>query len=66
MTTTTLCAVLAPTALDADGFGTALLAVGLPDALTIADEQQLGVLLFDQTQGVRMNAAGEKIFAEGK
>ncbi|WP_254507819.1 FAD:protein FMN transferase [Anatilimnocola floriformis] len=66
VTTTTLCAVLAPTALDADGWGTALLAVGLPDAIALADEQQLGVMLFDQAQGVRMNAAGEKVFGDAK
>lgn len=64
--TTTLCAVSAPTALEADAWATVLLAVGLEEAIPLADRQQLAVLLFDQGQGLRSNAAGEKLFDGGQ
>lgn len=66
VTTTTLCAVSAPTALEADAWATVLLAVGLENAIPLADGQQLAVLLFDQVQGVRTNAAGGKLFEHGQ
>jgi NosR/NirI family nitrous oxide reductase transcriptional regulator len=65
-TTTILCAVIAPTATEADMWGTALLAVGLPDGLALADRQQLAVLYFDERQGIRTNGAGEKALAPRK
>jgi thiamine biosynthesis lipoprotein ApbE/Na+-translocating ferredoxin:NAD+ oxidoreductase RnfG subunit len=60
--TATLCAVVAPTGLAADAWATALLAVGLPDALQLADEQHLAVLMLDDQQKVHVNAGGEAIF----
>lgn len=63
-TTTVLCAVIAPTAGDADAWATALLAVGLPEAIALADEQQLAMLFFDQTQGVQMTGLGRKLFGQ--
>lgn len=65
-TTTTLCAVSAPFAVDADAFATALLTLGLPEAIELADQQKVAVLLFDQMQGVRANNAGDKLFGTGK
>lgn len=64
-TTTLLCAVSAPTAMEADAWATALLAVGLPDGIALADQQQLAVLLWDQSQGERMNTAGQRLFSAG-
>lgn len=61
-TTTLLCAVAAPAAMEADAWATALLATGLPAAIPLADQQYLAVLLWDQAQGVQMNAAGERLF----
>lgn len=61
-TTTTLCAVIAPTALEADMWATGLLVTGLPQGIQLADQQQLPVLYFDENQGVRANAAGERAF----
>lgn len=65
-TTTTLSAVSAPTALEADAWATVLLAVGVEAAIPLADRQQLTVLLYDQVQGVRANAAGVKLFEDAK
>lgn len=62
-TTTALCAVLAPSALEADMWATGLLSSGLPQGMELADQQQLPVLFFDESQGMRMNSAGEKAFA---
>lgn len=53
-----LSAVIAPTAVEADAWATALLAVGLPDALTLADEEQLAVLLADPLGTVHTNPSG--------
>lgn len=63
-TTTTLCAVSASSAIEADATATALLIAGLPDAISLADQQMVAALLFDETQGVRTNAAGEKLVGE--
>jgi thiamine biosynthesis lipoprotein len=60
-TTTTLCAVSAPTAIEADALATAMLTVGLPAAIQLADQQKVAVFLFDQSQGERANIAGEKL-----
>ena len=60
-TTATLCAVIAPTAVEADAWATALLAVGLPQALELADQQRLTVLLLDAEQQVHVNEAGAEL-----
>lgn len=65
-TTTMLCAVSAPTAIEADALATALLIVGLPEAIPLADQQKVAMLLFDEMQGVRMNSAGERLFGQGQ
>jgi NosR/NirI family nitrous oxide reductase transcriptional regulator len=57
-----LSAVIAPSAMDADAWATALLAVGLPDALTLADDEELAVLLVDPQDAVHSNPAGEARF----
>jgi FAD:protein FMN transferase len=64
-TTTLLCAVSAPTAVEADVWATALLTIGLPDGIALGDQQQLAVLFWDQSQGMRANAAGERLFSAG-
>jgi NosR/NirI family nitrous oxide reductase transcriptional regulator len=66
VTPTTLCAVSALTAVEADALATALLTLGLPDAITLADQEKVAVLLFDPKEGVRANSAGEKFFGKGK
>jgi thiamine biosynthesis lipoprotein len=60
--TATLATVVAPTAVEADAWATALLAVGLPDALKLADEQQLSALLVDPEQHTRVNLLWSKLF----
>jgi thiamine biosynthesis lipoprotein ApbE len=57
-----LCAVVAPAAREADGWATALLAVGLPDALALADAQQLSALLVDQAGEARVSKSGTRVF----
>lgn len=54
--TVQLCAVLSPKCVDADGWATALLLVGLPEALRLADEHGLTVWLVDQNGQVQTNA----------
>ncbi|MCU0877339.1 MAG: FAD:protein FMN transferase, partial [Pirellulaceae bacterium] len=53
-----LSAVIAPTAVEADAWATALLAVGLPDALSLAVEEGLAILLVDPQDAVHTNPAG--------
>ncbi|WP_425614413.1 FAD:protein FMN transferase [Anatilimnocola sp. NA78] len=60
--TTTLVAVSAATAVEADAWATVLLAVGLPEAMPLADQQQLAILSLDQQQTIHTNAAGKKLF----
>jgi len=60
--TATLATVIAPTAAEADAWATTLLAVGLPDALKLADEQELSVLLMDPEQHIRVNARWSGLF----
>ncbi|QDU30244.1 Thiamine biosynthesis lipoprotein ApbE precursor [Anatilimnocola aggregata] len=62
VTKTMLCAVVAPTAVEADAWATVLLAVGVPAAMPLADQQQLSVLVLDQEHGVQTNAAGNLLF----
>jgi NosR/NirI family nitrous oxide reductase transcriptional regulator len=57
-----LCAVVAPAARDADAWATALLAVGLPNAITLADEQQWSALLVDQAGEVKVSDRGAHDF----
>lgn len=61
--TATLSAVVAPTGLEADAWATALLVVGLPDALALAERQHLALLLLDNQHHVHVNAAGAALFA---
>lgn len=65
-TTTTLCAVSAPTAVEADALATALLTVDLPEALPLADQEKVAVMMFDLKAGVRGNNAGKKLYGPGK
>jgi len=60
--TATLATVIAPTAIEADAWATALLAVGLPDALKLADEQELSVLLVNSEQRTSINSEGAQLF----
>lgn len=53
--TTILAAVVAPTALEADAWATVMLAVGLPDALTLADQQSRPVLLVDPDHQIHLS-----------
>jgi thiamine biosynthesis lipoprotein len=62
--TAQLCAVVAPSGAEADAWGTALLAVGLPEALLMADEQGLAALLLDNEGRVHRNERGKAIFTE--
>jgi NosR/NirI family nitrous oxide reductase transcriptional regulator len=59
---TVLCAVVASTARNADAWASGLLAVGLPDAVALADEQQLSALFVDQAGEVHVSAAGDSVF----
>lgn len=59
--TATLCAVIAPTAVEADAWATALLAVGLPQALELAEQQRLLMLMLDDEQTVYVNTAGSVV-----
>lgn len=61
-TNTVLCAVVSGAARDADAWASALLAVGLPDALALADEQQLSALLVDQAGEVKVSDSGASDF----
>ena len=54
--TVQLCTVLCPKCVDADGWATALLLAGLPEALRLADEHGLTVWLVDQDGQVQSNA----------
>jgi NosR/NirI family transcriptional regulator, nitrous oxide reductase regulator len=60
--TATLAAVIAPTVVEADGWATALLAVGLPEALVIAEQQRLGALLVDPDHNQQVSSRGEVVF----
>lgn len=61
--TAQLCAVVAATGVEADAWATALLAVGLPDALALADGQGLAALLLDNQGRVHRNERGRTVFA---
>jgi thiamine biosynthesis lipoprotein len=56
--TAQLAAVIAPTALEADAWATALLAVGLPDALPLADKHHLSLLMLDKERRMHANEGG--------
>jgi thiamine biosynthesis lipoprotein ApbE/transcriptional regulator of nitric oxide reductase len=60
--TATLAAVVAPRAVDADAWATALLAVGLPEGLRLAEDQQLAALLVDMNHQQHLTGAGKKAF----
>jgi thiamine biosynthesis lipoprotein ApbE/Na+-translocating ferredoxin:NAD+ oxidoreductase RnfG subunit len=62
--TAQLCAVVAPSGVEADAWATALLAVGLPEALPLADEQGLAALLLDNEGRVHRNERGKAIFGD--
>jgi thiamine biosynthesis lipoprotein ApbE len=62
--TATLCAVIAPTAIEADAWATALLAVGLPQALDLAEQQRLMVLLLAADQKTHVNKAGAELLGQ--
>ncbi len=65
-TTTTLCAVSASTALEADALATMLLVAGSPEAIPLADQEKVAVLLFDPKRGEQTNIAGKKLFGAKK
>lgn len=62
--TATLAAVAAPTALEADAWATALLALGLPDGLRLADQQNLAALLLDPGHHQQRTTRGAALFLE--
>ena len=57
-----LAAVIAPTAVEADAWATALLTVGLPEAVSLADDEGLAVLLVDPQDEVSLNTQGAARF----
>jgi NosR/NirI family nitrous oxide reductase transcriptional regulator len=57
-----LAAVIAPTAVEADAWATALLAVGLPESISLADDEGLAVLLVDPQDEVSLNTHGAARF----
>jgi thiamine biosynthesis lipoprotein ApbE len=60
--TVTLAAVVAPTALEADAWSTALLAAGLPRGLHLADEHDLAALLVDLNHQQHHSQQGRDLF----
>jgi thiamine biosynthesis lipoprotein len=62
--TATLAAVVAPTALEADGWATAILATGLPEALALAEQQKLGALIVDTSGQPHITSRGARVFAD--
>src|SRR4029434_10210249 len=61
-TTAELAAVIAPTAVEADGWATALLAVGLPEGLRLAEQQELAALLVDLEHRPQISSRGQALF----
>jgi thiamine biosynthesis lipoprotein len=62
--TATLTAVVARSAVEADGWATALLALGMPEALTLAEEQGLAALIVDQDHNQQFSSRGQTQFGE--
>lgn len=60
--TAVLSAVIAPTALEADAWATALLTLGLPRGLTLAKEQNLAALLLDANHQQQLSSPGRSSF----
>jgi thiamine biosynthesis lipoprotein len=60
--TAILATVVAPTALESDAWATALLAVGLPEALQLADDNELAALLVDSEHEPQLSSRGAAVF----
>jgi thiamine biosynthesis lipoprotein ApbE/Na+-translocating ferredoxin:NAD+ oxidoreductase RnfG subunit len=60
--TATLAAVHSPSALEADAWATALLAVGLPDGLQLAEQHDLAALLLDTNDQPQSSPRGLQVF----
>jgi NosR/NirI family nitrous oxide reductase transcriptional regulator len=62
--TATLAAVIDSTALEADGWATALLATGFPEGIDLAEKQRLAALLVDLSQQQHLSSQGVLRFGE--
>jgi thiamine biosynthesis lipoprotein len=62
--TASLAAVVAPTALEADAWSTALLAVGLPGGLNLAERRDLAALLLDFDHQLHRTSQGARFFGD--
>jgi thiamine biosynthesis lipoprotein ApbE/Na+-translocating ferredoxin:NAD+ oxidoreductase RnfG subunit len=60
--TAAISAVIASSAVDADAWATALLTIGLPEGLALADQQRLAALLLDVNHQPRLSARGASLF----
>lgn len=60
--TAALAVVAADSALEADGWATALLAVGLPRAMEISNEQDLAALMLDLKHAQQLSSVGQNAF----
>lgn len=62
-TTAELAAVIAKTAAEADAWATALLAVGLPEGIELAERQSLSAFLLDLNHQPQVSSNGQALFS---